>query len=87
MKLQQVSSDLILGKGSSLRRWSITGTGSSKKLVMVLNLSDFKEHLDDALSLGSPMGSKDLELLISMCPFQLEIFSDSKSMEPGGMHP
>jgi len=31
--------------------------------------------------------SGELDLMIAMGPFQLEIFYDSKSMEPDGIHP
>lgn len=43
------SSDWRLVKGSSLRGWSATGTGSPEKSWCQAH-QEFKEHLDDALS-------------------------------------
>jgi len=45
---------------------------------MELSLSEVKEHLEDALShmifLGSPERSMELDSIILMGPFQLQIF-------------
>jgi len=51
-----------------------------REVVMKPSLCEFKEHLDNELShvvLGSPMRSRELDSVILMGPFQLEIFCDS----------
>ena len=52
-----------------------------RAVVTAPNLSELKEHLDDALSrdlvLGSPVRSRELDSMILLGPFQLEIFYDS----------
>jgi len=49
-----------------------------REVVTVPRLSEFRQHLDDALScglvLGSPARSINLGLMILMGPFQLQIF-------------
>ena len=52
-----------------------------REVVTAPSLSEFKEHLDKALSyglvLGSPARSRELDSMILRSPFQLEIFYDS----------
>lgn len=52
-----------------------------REVVMAPNLSEFKAHLDDTLShdliLGSPARKRELDTMIFMGPFHLEMFYDS----------
>lgn len=72
----RVNSDLTLGKGSSLRGWSVTGKGSpghqapSSRSMWTMS----KSH---GLVLDSPVRSWELNVVILMNPFQFEIFCDS----------
>lgn len=49
-----------------------------REVVMAPNLSEFKKHQDDALShdliLGSPVRRRELDTMICMGPFHLEMF-------------
>ena len=48
-----------------------------REVVMALSLSEFKEQLcseSDGLVLGSPVRSRELDLMVLTGPFQLEMF-------------
>ena len=56
-----------------------------QELFMPPSVSEFKEQRDDSLKsyglvLGSPVRSRELDLMILMGSFQLEIFYESKRM-------
>ncbi|KAK4815409.1 hypothetical protein QYF61_001397 [Mycteria americana] len=48
-----------------------------REVVMAPSLSEFKERLRDGVVLGGPARSRELDLIILMGPFRLEIFCDS----------
>lgn len=77
MKLYQGKCRLKLRKRVFIERVVNHWIMIPRELVIALNLSDFKEQLDDTLILGSPVKSRKLELTIFMGPFQLELFYDS----------
>lgn len=75
------SSDWIPRKYSFLREWSVTaavtqGSGQGTKPVRVQGAPGWHSE-PYSLMLGSPVRSRECDLMILMGPFILEIFSDS----------
>ena len=82
MDLHQGRSVWVLGKGSSLRGWSSTATGSTAGLWTLPSQLEFKKYLDGTfrnmvLLLGIPLRIQDFDLIISVRLFWLRILYDS----------
>ena len=71
------SSGWTLGEGSSLRGWSVAGTGFPGKRSRHQAGQSSRSSESCGFVLGSPARSRELCLMILMGPFQLAIFSGS----------